>query len=420
MVKLKYWYKMADEIKIIITNQNGKVITQDNRYLSYNFDIEYGVLAGGFKAALVDPRDTNILPGDEILFQVNDKIEFRGIIQRRERTVSKGEVVISISGKDRGSILVENYANIYKDYENTAPKTIINALIGQTNFYTKEKGFLETIADLTGFSNPVDLANRNAAVLEDIDNSDTLTYYNEKTEYDANFTALSAIESFKVSPGDQIFTKISEIVTTAGYEILYEQNGTLYIGDLNKKRKADDVKYSTTLRYDGIGNDILNATLTEDDSGRYSSVQISSQSETEDSDGYVNTLAVAKDNTLNNVKFFAQNVNIKDDTNDVVNPSKMAIQIREEQRIAGYQLKYTVDGHIAKNGYIWKVNRYCDVVDEPNQINKTLVIYAVTYNFDENSGTTTTLNLSLERSDELIYNGQYYDGYDRSLDYFRR
>ena len=126
-----------ENIRIVIRDSTGKIIAKDNRYRAYAFTSTYGVLASAFSITMVDPRDVDILPGHEILFLVNGKIEFRGIIQRRERDADKNDVSITLTGKDRGSILVENYANLFKDYKGYRPKTIIDALINQTSFYTK-------------------------------------------------------------------------------------------------------------------------------------------------------------------------------------------------------------------------------------------------------------------------------------------
>ena len=411
MVKLKYWYNMKEDIEITITTREGTIVARNSRYLSYDFSTSYGTLTGSFNITYSNEDTKRIEPGQYIILRINGVLEFRGIIQRLERNITKGGITVSLSGKDRSSILVESFANKYPDYSGKTPKYIIDELIKQTNFYATGTTFYEALADTLGTELAVDLTDRNNVVQFGFAKSrfDLVSFDKEITEYDQDFEALNAIKEFKISPGDVIYDKISELVISAGFEVLYEQNGKLYIGDLAKKRKADKVTYQTTLRSDHAAerNNVIESSLADDISGRYYAVEVSCQSEGENSSGFIFKRKIATDTSVNVRKHFSQTVDINDDTNNVINIEKLAIQIREDQRIDGFNLTHKVAGHVADNGHAWRINRYCKTVDQPNNIDTTLIVNAVTFSFSENDGATTTLGLAKERSNKLIYHESY-------------
>lgn len=385
------------DIKILITGRDGNIISRDNIYRSYSFDMQYGAVASAFNVYLAD-LDANIQTGYGIQFLINNKIQFRGIIQRKQKVVDKKNRGIIISGKDRASILVESYCNIFKDFNNQAPKDIIDALINQTNFYTKQKGTIEESADPTGFNDSGDIEDHNTTVLSDVNESDTISERNDITYYDDEFQALANKKHFKIDIGDTVYDKINELVEATGYEILYLENGTLYIGDLDKKRYSDPIVYDIINRKDGVGNNVLRASESQDDSGRYSTISISSQAEeySFDSGSHVNKETIATDSTLSGKKYYAQHIN-----SDEGDPEKIAIKTREDQRLSGYELIYEVAGHIAKNGEPWAINRYVNVEDEILDVYRHLVIYGRTFTFDDREGTQTVLKLSHERINTL-------------------
>jgi len=382
-----------DDVKILITNLEGEVVSDDNQYTNYSFDSNYSAAVDAFNATLVD-NDADIKKGYGIQFLVNNKIEFDGVIQRPQKTGNKSQRTISISGKDRASILVESYCNDFKDFNNKKPTDIIDSLIGQTNFYVKSKVSVPEIEDDTGFNSTDDIESINEARLDEAQNSKTQAKRSNETFYDQDFSKIANKVHFKIEIGDMVYSKISQLVTSLGYEILYENSGLLYIGDLNKKRYDDEITYNIKLLKSGIGNNVESWDFTEDDSGRYSKIQISSV--TQNFLGKRVSSAVATDSTMTTEKYYAKKINDSDES-----PKNMAIRIREDQRINGFQLRYVVPGHSADNGETWKLNRYINVEDEINDSRQHLVLYSRTFVFDESNGQQTVLNLSKERLMEL-------------------
>ena len=379
-----------DTVKILITDYLGNVISSDNQYSDYSFNFDSNNICSSFSLTLVNV-DFSVVPGNLVLLLINNNLEFTGIIQRKQRTTSKGSDTVTLSGKDRACILVESYCNNFKDFVRKTPRFIVDSLIGQTEFYTKPKGSVDQIADTTGLSSSEDVSDRNAAALADVNNANTVPSPDYVTTYDESFYNLPAKTSFKINVGDMVFDKINQLVKALGFEVLYENSGSLYIGDLNKKRYYDPVEYSITYRRDGVGNNILSSDFTDDISGRYSSIMVSSQSSGAD-DTPINSFKTAKDSTVPNIKFMAMQINDENESAGIT-----AIQEREDQHIDGFSLSYTLQGHTVDSGEPWKINRYAHVYDDINDIQQVLVVYSVAFSFSMSSGTTTEIILGKEK-----------------------
>lgn len=397
---------VKEDIKILITDTDGKTVADDNQYTTYAFDTQYGVAASAFTLTLADLK-ADIEAGYGVQLLINNRIEFRGIVQRRSVSSRKGERSLTITGKDRASILVEGYCNKLKDFNDESPQDIIDTLIAQTNFYTKPKGTADTSSDSTGFNLAGDVTDHNTAILADVNNNKTLSSRTDTTTYGQGFQDLDNKTHFKIGfddrkdhegKGDKVFARIQDLVDSVGMEILYQENGTLYIGDLNKKRAADTVVYNIVYREDGSGNNAESVEFSDDISGRHSTISISSQSEgkTYSSGSHVNKEAIATDSTLEAKKYMARHIN-----GDEGDPAKIAIMTRENQRVDGYQLTYEVPGHIADNGKVWTINRYVNVFDDVAGVYEHLVLYGRTFTYNKGEGTRTTLRLSKEKLFEL-------------------
>jgi prophage tail gpP-like protein len=391
---------MEEEIKIVILNRDGDLVSDNNQFVSYSFDSQYGLVADAFSVTLAD-NDADIEVGYEILFLINRKISFRGIIQTKERSWNKDNLSVVLTGKDRGSILVESYCNKFEDFKDQDADVIIDTLIAMTNFYTNEKDTADEADDSTGFNLAADITDRNSAILSDVNESDTYDTVKNITTYDENFLDLDAIGKYKVNPGDKVYDRINDLVKSVGFEILYINSGELYIGDLNKKRHNDTIKYNINVKKSGNGNNALSGTKTEDISGRYSTVSITTQSDRKYWTGSayqnINEQKIATDSTMPYKKYYHENIN-----RDLGSAENYAIRIREDQRLDGYKVEYTVDSHTDGNGQIWEINRYVNVFDEVLKIYRHLVLYGRTFVFDESSGTRTILRLGLERINELV------------------
>ena len=385
--------------QIIIQNRDGDIVSDDNQYSSYSFDSQYNVASDAFSVTLVD-NDADILPGYVIMFLINNTIAYRGIIQRKEKSWSKAGRSVVLSGKDNASFLVESHCNNFKDFYQKTPVFIIDSLISQTNFNTKEKGSVDESDDSTGFNSTSDIGSRNSALLADTNNSDTHDTSANVTTYDSEFSLLSAIKHFKIGVGDKVYERINDLVKSMGYEILYENSGNLYIGDLSRKRNADPIIYDIKRKKGLSSSNVLEGVEIDDISGRHSTYSISAQIDKQYWTGSefanINVEKIATDSTLPYKKFYSEQINSHEGS-----PEKYAIRVREDARMAGYSVNYTVEGHIDNRGEPWEINRLVNVHDDILKIFSPLVLYGREFNFDSVSGKKTILRLGLERNNSL-------------------
>jgi prophage tail gpP-like protein len=387
----------------VVTEENVDASTDENVKM---IDIKVGDL---FTAAIKAEEGYSWIKtnsSNTASFVANYKYIDVFIIEKKMVNLSKTGLTITFSGKDIGSKLVEGYINTAKDYNNVAPMDIIAELVNFTDYFTKPKEDIDELTDATGFSNPADLIARNKALQLDSDANNTVTQIFSHLNFDDEFKALVPIKNFKTSIGDTVFDKISELVSITGFNI-YRDGGDIHIGDRVKLRSTYRWWYDIRcLKHHGASNvysSVISSSFSDDISNRYSSIQISSQSEKEyGSNKYVIDTKTARDNTLPSPKYYAQLSNIKDDASgSIMGPEKIAIKIREQQRRDSFQLSYVVNGHLAANGQPWVVNRQVFVMDEVNDIRAYYVVYGVNYLYNKNSGHTTGLIISHTENNQL-------------------
>jgi prophage tail gpP-like protein len=383
---------------IQITDAVGKVIETNVEYRSYSFDAQYDTIADGFTVSIAgfnykisNWRGVNLI--------VNDNLVFTGIIEKKNRITDKDRNEIVLSGKDRGGILVEGYCKKFADYSNELPKDIIDDLISQTNFYPQPTSNYDAILPDTDMYSPNDIVDENASRLEDISNNKSYITRDNFTEYDASFTALGLKKAFKIEIGDRVWDKINDLVRSLGYEVLYKSTGGLFIGDLSKRRYNDLSSHRIVFNDIDSGNNAIACNYQDDISGRYSKVQVTTQSQNSNfstTNNYIYKTKIASDNTLDYPKFFAITIN-----DDETLPEKEAIRIRNDQLTDGLSSTYIQSGHTDEYGTIFDINRDIRIFDNINEINDDWVLYGCTYTFAEGEGYKTELRCGPEKKQVL-------------------
>jgi prophage tail gpP-like protein len=390
--------------RILITDRNNVIISSDVDFSEYVFEIDTFNIANPFDMTLANlpdvPEDLDKWYG--VTFIVETKTMFRGVIQRRSRSGQKGSIDIRISGKNRGSILVESSCTSYKDFRNKKPKDIIEKLIQQTNFYSQPVSNAQEADSVDDWDDSSDIDGFNDAIDESIRDNKAFVSRNDRTEFSQEFAALPVKEHFKIEPGDNVFDKINELTKSQGFDVVYQPNGVLFFGDISKKRlnespqikhKINLVKRDRTnaLQQKEDNNNILTWDITEDTSSLYSSVTVVSQSQ-----NGTNKSATATDSTVLDKKALVQQINDDDST-----PQKEAIRIREDNRINSFNAFYTAPDHIDDVGEPWGVNRTVDMNDTFNGVTGEHVLYGTTFTFSRQEGFKTELNISYARRKAL-------------------
>lgn len=410
---------MAD-VQILVADRNGVTWKNLNfMWLDYNFTSSTSELTGTFSITCINDvtRSIAVGPGYYIQFKVGGKVAFSGVVQKIEiRTDKKGRT-IRVSGKDMSSVLVESYCYKFSDYKDWPLYLIVNDLIGQTNFLVQTQAAISFTLD-PAVDNQTAMEYQAEALSKDKKEDKPISQpLASNVFYDEDFLAATAKESFKVNVGDTVYSKISELVTGAGFNCLFSSStGQLYIGDLEKKRnnekKKNNIVYEIYNNTPGSINTHSNNALSSlhewDESDQYATVTVYSQLESglNVPGTYKNKwLTTENDNKNKNrrKKFMAVSVDNEPE------PQKIAWQIIEDQQIAGFKLTYELPGHIQK-GEIWRVNRLVKVSD--NDISEIRSLFSIsadsdfllglhivrcTLTYDQSSGAMTTIEISPTR-----------------------
>lgn len=378
---------------VIITNRDGIIVRNKPNFTSYAFNSEVFSLADSFELVLSDNTfDTR--DWYSVQLRVNNATIFTGTIQRNNRTYSPSDQEKIVSGKDRGKFLDESFCSAFKDYENKSPEFIVNALIDQTQFYSQGvDNYIKVIGE-PNWDNDSDIAEFNTAIINDIKNNKAFLKSENRTTFDSNFTSLSNKSEFKIEPGDMVGDRLVDLIRSVGMDIFYRQDGSLFIGDLDKLRNETSKKHTITLLKPDKGNNVLDGDVTDDNSNQYSDITVVSQNQ-----NGVNTSSTAVNNSV--VDRRTMIVPLNDDT---ISSKQEAIRIRNDQLIESLSATYTASGHVdIDSGDPWTLNRNTRVNDRVNNLVDDLVLYSVTYTFDsEGEGYKTTLGISHQRDPRRI------------------
>lgn len=392
-----------NQIIIFILDGRGRNPQRVRDFDNLSMNSHLNQVVETFSMTIIDP-DLKIKTGYFVDIRIGEngtpkKILLIGRIQRKNTSVSKTNVIVTISGKNASSMLVESYVHEKRDFNNKTPKFIVDALVNQTSFLNREREKPTLLYSTT----------QNDSVEDNEDYQKYLRFlYEENWEwkrknnvkYDDDFKALGTVKNFKISIGDTIWEKISEIVTISGYEVYYKLNGDLHIGDLKKERDDAGVNFSLTHKKNNLNNNVLKASQNEDISDRYPEIHVYSQeSQTKKCVKIYDETAPSSSITpwgKDGQKIPGPEKTMTMSVGDDQNPKQIGLATREHQRINGLQITYEVPGFVQNNKQ-WLKNRLVKVVDDIFGINATLVIYGVTINFNKTAGTITTLKLSMEK-----------------------
>jgi len=199
------------DVKIYIADETGNWTSFNNQFTNYTIDCRYDFVADSFSCTLVD-NDADIKPGYWMHFIVDNRVEFRGIIETKSRSISKAGRQVTISGRSKTAMLVdEYYKGTSHDYDKTtnprAPYLIIGDLIGKTNFLVKSKATQTTFVD--PYMDQSELGDMNTAFNNDL--AEVLFDRVASVKYTDEFKAAPVV-AVKINPGSTIWSKISAIV----------------------------------------------------------------------------------------------------------------------------------------------------------------------------------------------------------------
>ena len=189
----------------------------------------------------------------------------------------------------------------------------------------------------------------------------------------------------QLDPGTTIFSALKEYALSRGLLFYAQPDGTFIFGEPAGRGSAD---FRFIARKDGRGNNVLEGSLSEDISKRYSQVTVLGQQQGDE--------ATAKDkinvnHTAGDPDFPFHKPFVMQSNNDQSSPKRLAKHKLEKMRTQGFVLSYKVPGH-SQNGLNYGINRLAHVDDEILGISGDYLIRDRTLEMSQ-EGIYTTLKL---------------------------
>lgn len=285
---------------------------------------------------------------------------FAGTVDAISQEYNKTAHTYTLHARDYSGFLVDEYCSSFKDYESGTAKQVYDDLIDNVSALKYK-----------------DLAPAISPILFKPTSTDRLLAY-----------TFSSADPFKVSPGDTVAGKLQELAVRMGVDFFYLQSGEILFGDLDKYRvqeRASGILTHAIQNTEAYPNSFIKSCFyTNDLSGRYSTIKIIGETQRGTS-----VVSNTYDNDLLWNKLYVANYNDSGDSLD-----NRGIEIREQQREAGFSLEYTVPGH-TNRGQPWQVNREVVLRDDVIGVRGTFLINSRTMMYNPTSGTETVLNLGL-------------------------
>jgi prophage tail gpP-like protein len=305
-------------------------------------------ISGTFAAATTDffpgePTKWNIKPGDSCIVEVDDQKIITGYIDDFNIEYDVDGNAIKIIGRDKTSDLVDcAFDSEVNEWKN---QTILNLIKNMCNPFNIAVNVDTNITDRT----------------------DTI------------------IDTFKIDEGEVISNEIIKLcIDNAILPICYN-DGKLTLTNTSASRKMNDQIE--------VGNNAKKGIFLQSNKERYSKYIVKGQGIGNDEkklNTFISPYGIYFDNVVsrNRTKIiFADNIT---DSGKCINRAKWEGKLRAGKSRAR---QYVVEDWTQKNGKIWEINSLVNVVDEFFNINGSLLITDIVYNYDEEDGEIALLTL---------------------------
>jgi prophage tail gpP-like protein len=321
-----------------------------DRFLEYEADSDLLVPADAFRCRLgkLTPDEASVIKAGQVfsLF-VNGVQEMEGVIDRTEKSISKGELSVSIEGRDYGGILVDGCVEEWTTLQQMTLPAMAKKLLKPLPFVDKQK---VTIGK--GVSGTVKRAQH--------------------------------------EPGVTVFQALAEKAQQMGLLFWTEPDGTLVFDRL---AVSGNPAYSFYLYADGKNagkNNVLSMSETDDISQRFSKCTVVGQIQGEDiwNPGTHSIKGTATDKTFPFYKPLVLSYKVEGGQS-----IKKQAEHELKKRVAeGYRLTVECKGH-SQSGRNYRANRKAYVENEPLGIKGEFLVLARKFTMDKKSGPRTTLTL---------------------------
>jgi prophage tail gpP-like protein len=341
-------------------------------FIRYSINADLYTPADAFRMELANP-ETEITAGKKCELKINGELELTGIIDKVHRKISKSGVSLEVEGRDFMGWLVDSYCEPpWLDVQNMTLKTLTQKLLANAPDFIKRT--------------PIDYQSNVVGKLKG----------KKATGTGMLFKLDSAQKIGRIEAGMTIFEVLKNYAMSRGMLFYCKPDGTLVFGRPLAKGAPE---YTLTLLKSGIGNNVIESSVEEDISRRYSKVIVIGQQQGSQADPFVTGINTGGESKgfHEDATFPFRKVFVATDNNDNVSPKMRARMIMEKKRREGRQLIYIVGRH-NQNNKNWAINTMCHIEDDVQKIdgapiNGDYLIYGRSFEMKKESGPITKLKL---------------------------
>lgn len=373
---------MSDNIWLQV---DGKRI---ENFLSYSIEADIYTADDAFSLDLANP-EIIVKPGHRCELWINDTLELTGVIDRVHKNYDKSGVKLKVEGRDLCGLLVDSYCEEFITVENMDLKTLAERLLKNIPFINRK--------DIIYQENIRGNLKKKKGKKAGTGSSGAIFGAAWGDAHEGHTFA-------QIEPGKTVFEVLKTYAKSRGMMFFVMPDGQFVFG---KPKSGGEPLYQLTNRKSSPNeNNVLDGSLDDNISKRYSKITVMGQEQGTESMGAeifgaggggsaaakYNTLATATDPDFPFYKPF-----IATDNNDSRSPTLHAQMLLEKHRFDGFKLQYKVPRH-SQAGRNWAINEMCHVADEVlktadgSAIDSDYLIYGRTFELSK-QGTYTTLKL---------------------------
>lgn len=327
---------MNDSMELIIGN---RVIS---RILAYAVDANIYNAAGAFQFSVNPDYHGIIKKGDRAVIKINGKTILTGLVDNPRMRGSKSKNELIVYGRDLMGLVVDWHIETFRSLKNKTLAQVAELYLRAIPFVRESD-----IVFLDGAAN-LDIAG----------------------------------EYIQPQPGQTVFELLSGIAAARGLHFYMLPDGTMVFG----KPKGYGATTFEVWRADG-GSNVIDWDYNDDLSQQFSRITVTGQSRDEFGGGMK---TVNKKATVTDPDFPFEKPLVVMTDREAKTPQEQARMVLEQQRIAGFNLSYTVGGH-TQRGNIWTVGALCSVEDSRLQMRDKFVIYGRSFQLSKRTKSTRIL-----------------------------
>ncbi|MCX8962131.1 phage tail protein [Erwinia psidii] len=338
----------------------------------YQIDSDFLIPADAWSVTLGLPGGTfpeDVTRGAPVLVRVGDETVMTGRIDRIQRSAARGQLTLSLSGRDGAAVLVDCASPVFTSRQLSLEEVIARIVkpLGVTSIRRDAEGTIQT-------------------------------------------------DRVSVEPGERAWETLARAAATRGLWPWFEPDGTLVIGGPDYTAPA---VATLVLNRDGGGNNLISLNETTSVNGCFSGLTVLAQGHAQGKKVSVNTeiidvyaagdvpqvdevataagtaengfhglKAVQRDTT---VPYYRPQIMVVGDADNQEQVRYRARKIMADARLTGCDLVAVVRGHRTADGTLWQPGQRVRIKSEPHGIDDIYFLMGREFTGGRPEGTLTTL-----------------------------